>query len=189
MGSGAGSGCRRGRPGSAGSAPTMGEDSRTSGQCWGHCCPTSYLPSYLPSVSQPWPSLPLATGTQPSLAYPLLILSCMGVETAYQGGAPSRQQPLLVGSWMGGVAGCSVCTKLLLLSLEGVFIPVVPSRRKSLKTLSSGHWGLAWFQQTPRDSPQGKTGRQLWELSRLVLSYSQGQSWQRLVPVPGGPGC
>ena len=41
-------------------------------------------------------------------------------------------------SWMGGVAGCSVCTKLLLLSLEGVFIPVVPSRRKSLKTLSSG---------------------------------------------------
>lgn len=81
----------------------MGEDSRTSGQCWGHCCPTSYLPSYLPSVSQPWPSLPLATGTQPSLAYPLLILSCMGVETAYQGGAPSRQQPLsrVLDGWSG----------------------------------------------------------------------------------------
>ena len=30
---------------------TMGKDSRTSGQCWGHSSPTSYLPNYLPSLS------------------------------------------------------------------------------------------------------------------------------------------
>lgn len=95
----------------------------------------------------------------------------------------------------GLVAG--VCTKLLLLSQGGMFLPGLPrSSRKEeeYKKLLSSHRGLVLFQKIPPDSP--------WEESRKGASghfegpapYSQGQSWQALkvraplMPAPHGLG-